>query len=133
MNPVIASAAFGFFKAIAAQKLGIKDPHPPDLKDDVLLAPLFEEFQYRVLPFLAGVPEVGATAVPFAMIHRDRRAPAIVNSLRMLDATTGGLLYEAAYREYGAFGAFMAHALHNLGAHLPSLPAFKTRKPKWRR
>ena len=116
MNPIITSAAFGFFKALAARKLGIKTPTQSDLRNDVLFAPLTEEFQYRVLPFLAGEPAIGSTAVPFALIHRDRRAPAIVNSLRMLDAATGGLLYEAAYREYGAFGAVAAHSLHNLCA-----------------
>jgi len=118
VNPILASAAFGYFKALAAKRLGMP-ASKPNFTREILSAPLEEEFRYRVLPFLsAGDVPIGSTAVPFALAHRVKGLPRSFNSFRVLDATTGGLLYEAAYRQYGFFGAFLAHALHNLGVTL---------------
>lgn len=116
MNPIVASAAFGFLKGLwAGRRLHTLEPVAH------VMGPLREELLYRALPFAAlgaALPR-GATALPFAFDHvlgeagrhgyTGRQVAA-----RFADTLLGGLLYEAAFRQWGLLGAVAAHASHNI-------------------
>jgi len=115
VNPILLSAAFGLLKGatIAAHE------REPSLVLDVA-GPLYEEAIYRAVPlytFGNRVPR-GFTALHFAVDHvfsehqrLGLNGPAA--ALRFADVFAGGLLYEMAFRRWGLFGAFAAHAAHN--------------------
>lgn len=123
-GPVVAAAALGFAKGFAhARRSPESAPDDTHWVNYSVLAPLREEALYRMAPMHllgnAHLP-VGWTAVPFAMEHvaqesvRGFHGDTSSAFGRFLDVFLGGVLYEKAYRSHGFFGAFAAHALHNL-------------------
>jgi membrane protease YdiL (CAAX protease family) len=120
MNPVLASLAYGLVKGVMQRRA---DPRPFSL-GAVILGPLREEAMYRAGSHYAGLPG-GFSAFAFAADHvfSDASHDGLQTKHvvpRFADVFMGGLLYEQAYRRWGFFGAFAAHALHNLGVHFGS-------------
>lgn len=119
MNPLLVSAAFGFVKGYVVAR---KNPSAPlgNWAMHSLAGPFVEELVYRAAPMqrgMAGLPN-GWTGLPFAMDHVQAEAARGVHSTagmfgRFADVFAGGVLYEAAYRQWGFLGAFGAHLLHN--------------------
>lgn len=118
MNPVVLSALFGLVK-------GVADPGQPKSDTDAfqanVMAPVFEEAMYRALPSLSfGDRHTrGLSALVFATDHvaQEHRRDGLRGRhavLRFADVFAGGLMYEAAYRRWGFFGAVLAHAAHNV-------------------
>lgn len=100
--------------AVKAAAVGAKKTH--DLGGSIILAPLFEELQYRGA-VERGVVKIGgqgaisseqariATAIFFGLGH-----PGLE-----VDAAVGGYVYSKAWDAHGFLGAVAAHAAHNLG------------------
>ena len=118
MNPLLAAAAFGVFKGVLYGA-----PTEPHRRFGAsIIAPIIEEAVYRAAPLLAfgaGYPR-GLTAFTFAtdhcmLEHKQQGLNGAALATRFADVAAGGLLYEAAYRQFGFFGAVLAHALHNVG------------------
>lgn len=115
MNPILLSAAFGLFKGATMAK---HEREPSFVLD--MAGPFFEETIYRGLPlytFGDRVPR-GLTALHFAadhvlVEHQRFGLNGAAAAARFADVFAGGLLYEMAFRRWGIFGAFVAHAAHN--------------------
>ena len=108
MNPLLASAAFGFFKGLALSGQTRTDADAWDLTG----APLTEEAAFRAAPGFAGVPPA-LSAVAFAGAHM-RKGDTVG---RFADVFLGGLLYGSAFKQWGFAGAVASHMAHNLAVH----------------
>lgn len=122
MNSILAAAAFGFAKGFAMAKVNPRADAGggKNWLAHYLLGPLREEAFYRAAPLAFGdIGLEGWTAVPFALEHVVQEASrgshdAVSGFGRFADVMLGGVLYEKAYRQYGLFGAVLAHSLHNV-------------------
>ncbi len=124
MNPIAIAALHGLIKGYA-----FKAPPTADPITQNFIGPLKEELLFRAMP---GASAPGwATAAPFALAHLKPGMDADWALFRTADAFAGGLLYHAAYKQFGIFGSWAAHALHNImvgvgsGLNEPALPKRK--------
>lgn len=122
MNPVVASALFGFVKGFMSKG------KPPDGSVATHFAgPIYEEMAYRALPiaiFGDKLPN-GWTALAFAIDHlsgevQKHHYTTEATVARFADVFLGGVLYERAYRRWGLFGAVASHVLHNIAVNAGS-------------
>ena len=107
MNPIMIAALHGLVKGYAFKTAPTKNA-----LEQNIIGPLKEELTFRAIP---GPNAPGwVTAAPFALAHYRPGMDTDWAMFRMADAFAGGLLYHAAYKEFGIFGAWAAHALHNI-------------------
>jgi membrane protease YdiL (CAAX protease family) len=114
MNPIILAGLHGFVKGAMMDKAARVSPDA----STTLAAPVLEELAFRA-PLHGVAPGFAdfMSAVGFGLAHVDPRAAVQKPSwaaFRGLDAFAGGLVYAAAFRQFGIFGAVAAHALHNV-------------------
>jgi hypothetical protein len=129
MNPLLASAAFGFAKGLLRDA-----PSRPASGWANFGAPVVEELQFRAAPALAGVPGT-LSAFAFATEHvRQEQSRGIDAGWgRFADVLAGGLLYEMAYKRWGFFGAVASHVAHNVACGLGAAARPATRLKRGRR
>src|SRR5205085_10972280 len=100
---ILVAAAFGFIKGVILNHVyGDAPDSDGSFSDGVVVGPISEEVQFRLLPFAAmtaigKTPPIGYTALHFGLAHADPRAPLSWNAYRVADAATGGLIYELAF------------------------------------
>lgn len=110
MIQVLGSVVFGFLK-------GYANGHPGRYGNlgfgEYAAGAVREEVLFRALPVAVAGHALGhyagpITAASFALAHQ----PATLG--RFADVFAGGMLYHSAYKQYGLFGATVAHLAHNL-------------------